>query len=134
MRRVFAAIAAVVGSATLLGVAPVLYAASSGADFETLGRIRDEGLRRSQVMEIVGHLTDSIGPRLTGSPQMRAANDWTLEQFRQWGLANPHLEALGIRRGVELLARRGADDRAGRGGARGAAQGVDPRNHRCRDR
>lgn len=71
--------------------APPAFAATP-ADLEALGRIRDEGFHRSQVMEIVGHLTDVIGPRLTGSPQMRAANDWTLGKLREWGLANPHLE------------------------------------------
>lgn len=66
--------------------------AATAADLEALGRIRDEGFRRSQVMALVGHLTDSIGPRLTGSPAMKAANDWTLAKFREWGLANAHLE------------------------------------------
>jgi carboxypeptidase Q len=61
-------------------------------DYETLGRIRDEGFRRSQVMALAEHLTDRIGPRLTGSPQMKAANDWTLGKFREWGLAQAHLE------------------------------------------
>jgi carboxypeptidase Q len=67
-------------------------AAPASSDLATLGRIRDEGFRRSQVMEIVGYLTDSIGPRLTGSPQMKAANDWTLAKLEEWGLANPRLE------------------------------------------
>lgn len=71
--------------------APAAFAATP-ADLEALGRIRDEGFHRSQVMEIVGHLTDVIGPRLTGSPQMKTANDWTLGKLREWGLANPHLE------------------------------------------
>ena len=80
------AIAAFVVSST------AVLAAASPRDVEMLGRIRDEGFRRSQVMDIVGHLTDSIGPRLTGSPQMKAANDWTLAKLAEWGLANPHLE------------------------------------------
>ena len=67
--------------------------AATAADLEALGRIRDEGFRRSQVMALVAHLTDSIGPRLTGSPAMKAANDWTLAKFREWGLANAHLES-----------------------------------------
>lgn len=66
--------------------------AATAAELDALGRIRDEGFRRSQVMAIVGHLTDTIGPRLTGSPQMRTANDWTLAKLEEWGLANPHLE------------------------------------------
>ncbi|MDQ1347432.1 MAG: hypothetical protein QG573_803 [Acidobacteriota bacterium] len=81
-----AAIAAIVVSST------AVLAGATPHDVEMLGRIRDEGFRRSQVMDIVGHLTDSIGPRLTGSPQMKAANDWTLAKLAEWGLANPHLE------------------------------------------
>ncbi|MEO7793442.1 MAG: M20/M25/M40 family metallo-hydrolase [Thermoanaerobaculia bacterium] len=81
----------ILASAALLGLTPLLQA-SPPADYEALGRIRDEGFRRSQVMAIVGHLTDSIGARLTGSPQMKTANDWTLAKFSEWGLANAHLE------------------------------------------
>ncbi len=69
---------------------PVL--SQSTADYEALGRIRDEGFRRSQVMETVRHLTDAIGPRLTGSREMRAANDWTKGKLTEWGLANARLE------------------------------------------
>jgi hypothetical protein len=91
MRRAFPAVAVATALAGWFAVAPAL-AAAPGTDLATLGRIRDEGFRRSQVMEIVGHLTDSIGPRLTGSPQMKAANDWTLAKLGEWGLANAHLE------------------------------------------
>jgi len=75
----------------LLTAAPL--SAAGGPDYETLGKIRDEGFRRSQVMETARHLTDVIGPRLTGSAQMKAANDWTREQLAAWGLANAHLES-----------------------------------------
>src|SRR5271157_6114098 len=46
-------------------------------------------------MDIMSHLADDIGPRLTGSPNMKKANEWTRDQFTQWGLANAHLEAWG---------------------------------------
>ena len=39
------------------------------------------------------YLTASIGPRLTGSPQMDQASHWTEEQFKALGLANVHREA-----------------------------------------
>ena len=55
-------------------------------------RIRDEGFSNSKVMETAGYLTDVIGPRVTGSPQMRQANDWTRAQLESWGLANARLE------------------------------------------
>ena len=62
-------------------------------------RIREEGLRHSQVMETVRQLTDVLGPRVTGSPQMKAANDWTRQRLEEWGLRNAHLEAYPFGRG-----------------------------------
>ena len=56
-------------------------------------QIRQEGFHNSKVMEIEGQLTDVIGPRLTGSPAMKRANEWTRDQFTEWGLANAHLES-----------------------------------------
>jgi hypothetical protein len=58
-------------------------------------RIKDEGLNRSQVMETLNYLTNVIGPRLTGSPNMKRANEWTRDRLTQWGLTNAHLEAWG---------------------------------------
>jgi hypothetical protein len=68
---------------------------SSRSTNDPLARIRDEGLNRSQVMKIVGHLTDVIGPRLTGSPQLKRANEWTRDKLASWGLTNAHLEPWG---------------------------------------
>src|SRR5215211_3630948 len=58
-------------------------------------RIRDEGLNRSQVMQTLNHLTNVIGPRLTNSPGMRRANEWTRDRLAEWDLENAHLEAWG---------------------------------------
>ncbi|HEX3558024.1 MAG TPA: M20/M25/M40 family metallo-hydrolase [Pyrinomonadaceae bacterium] len=58
-------------------------------------RIKDEGMNRSQVMKTLNYLTNVIGPRLTGSPGMKRANEWTRERLAEWGLANAHLEAWG---------------------------------------
>ena len=68
-------------------------------DWATLGRIRDEGFRRSQVMETAGQLTDVLGPRLTGSPQYKKAADWARQQLETWGLSNAHLESWPFGRG-----------------------------------
>jgi hypothetical protein len=70
-------------------------AADETIDLDMVTRLRDEGFRRSQVMNIVRHLTDVIGPRLTGSPALKQANEWTRDQFKEWGLQNAHLEAWG---------------------------------------
>ena len=56
------------------------------------GALIDQALTHSEVMQNLAHLSDVIGPRLTGSPAARAANDWTLERFRAYGL-DAHLEA-----------------------------------------
>jgi hypothetical protein len=58
-------------------------------------KIRDEGLNRSQVMQTLSYLSDVIGPRLTASPGMKRANEWTRETMAKWGLQNAHLEAWG---------------------------------------
>ncbi len=58
-------------------------------------RIKDEGMNRSQVMNTLSYLSDVIGPRLTGSPNMKRANEWTRDQLTKWGLRNAHLEAWG---------------------------------------
>src|ERR1051325_8754861 len=58
-------------------------------------KIKDEGMNRSQVMQTLSYLSDVIGPRLTASPGMKRANDWTRDQLTKWGLQNAHLEAWG---------------------------------------
>ena len=37
----------------------------------------------SEAMENLEHLSDSIGPRVTGSPQLKQANQWTADMFRK---------------------------------------------------
>ena len=49
-------------------------------------RIYDEGMHRSQAARLAQVLMDSIGPRLTGSPANRAANDWLLRTYKAWGI------------------------------------------------
>jgi hypothetical protein len=64
-------------------------------DLVAISRIRDEGFARSQVMDTAQELTDVIGARLTGSPAMKRANEWTRKQFADWGLANAQVEKWG---------------------------------------
>ena len=80
-----------------LAVAPA--PAQEKLDWATLGRIRAEGFRRSQVMETAAQLTDIHGPRITGSPQYKKAADWARQQLETWGLANAHLESWPFGRG-----------------------------------
>jgi carboxypeptidase Q len=64
-------------------------------DLEMITRIRYEGFRNSKVMEIASGLMDGIGPRLTGSPNVKRANEWTRDQLTSFGLSNAHLESWG---------------------------------------
>src|SRR5919106_1404193 len=62
---------------------------------DPIQRIKEEGLKRSQVMQTLSYLSDVIGPRLTASPGMKRANEWTRDQLTKWGLQNAHLESFG---------------------------------------
>ncbi len=64
-------------------------------DLDALYKIKDEGFQRSEVMEIVGYLTDIYGPRLTNSPNIKAAAKWTTARMTDWGLTNVRLEPWG---------------------------------------
>ena len=59
---------------------------------DPIQRIKGEGMNRSQVMQTLSYLSDVIGPRLTNSPGMKRANEWTRDQLTKWGLQNAHLE------------------------------------------
>jgi hypothetical protein len=61
-------------------------AAQSSVDTAGSGRLIDQEMNHSQVMENLQHLSDIIGPRLSGSPAMRRANEWTAQQFKSYGL------------------------------------------------
>src|SRR5438876_2435864 len=65
------------------------------ASNDPIDRIKDEGMNRSQVMPTLMYLSDVIGPRLTASPGMKRANDWTRDTLAKWGMSNAHLEPWG---------------------------------------
>lgn len=60
-----------------------------------IDKIRDEGMNRSQVMNHLSYLTDVIGARLTNSPSMKRANEWTRDTMAKWGMQNAKLEPWG---------------------------------------
>ncbi|MDB4892066.1 MAG: peptidase, partial [Gemmatimonadetes bacterium] len=71
-------------------------------DAATLARIRDEGMNRSHVVEMFNHLTNVIGPRLTGSPAFKQSIDWSVATLNQYGLSKVHTEAWPYGRGWTL--------------------------------
>jgi len=79
----------------LVAFASIALWSQEKVDLEMVTRIRYEGFRNSKVMEIASGLMDGIGPRLTGSPNMKRANEWTRDQLTSFGLSNAHLESWG---------------------------------------
>jgi len=69
--------------------------ATENIDLTMYARIREEGLKHSHVMQFAEALNDGIGPRLTGSPNMAKANEWTRDTLTKIGLENAHLEDWG---------------------------------------
>ena len=72
-------------------------------DYAMLGKIRDEGLQRSQIMDHISWLSDVYGPRLTGSPAIKQASTWAQKKFQDWGLANIHEEEWPFGKGWSLV-------------------------------
>src|SRR5260370_37612972 len=66
----------------------------AAADAQILSEIREH----SEAATNLEYLSDSIGARLTGSPQLKQANDWTRDMFAKYGAVNAHLEGWTIER------------------------------------
>ncbi|WP_421728922.1 M20/M25/M40 family metallo-hydrolase [Brevundimonas sp.] len=92
MTRLFAAVSVV----ALLAAGPL---SAQPVDRAAVNGIVDQGLNHSEVMQTAAYLTDRIGGRMTNSPQMRQAEQWTQERFRSWGLSNVHAEGFEFGRG-----------------------------------
>lgn len=69
--------------------------AAEDVDLEAVHRIRTTAFQHSQVMDLLSHLTDVNGPRLAGSPEYRAAADWSVKTLGDWGLDHAGLESWG---------------------------------------
>src|SRR5438132_1995 len=54
-------------------------------------KIMDEAKSHSEIMKNLQYLSDVVGPRLTGSANLKKANEWTAETMRSYGLSNVHL-------------------------------------------
>ena len=92
----------------LMAAAGVL--AFGQADPATVAKIVNEGKNNNQVMTHLKFLTGQIGPRLTGSPNLQRACEWTMARFRSFGCTNVHLEKwgeweVGFQRGKRQVAR-----------------------------
>jgi hypothetical protein len=67
-------------------------AAQEKVDTAVQWKIRQEATTNSQIMRTLHFLTDVYGPRLTGSPNAKAAGEWVVKQTTEWGLKNAHQE------------------------------------------
>lgn len=99
--------------------------ASETIDYDSINKIKQQGLNpdNSKVMEIMSYLTDVYGPRLTGSPNVQKAGDWTVAKMKEWGLVNTALEPW-TPCPPDVAAALAAGQRAG--GAPGGAAGAAP--------
>jgi hypothetical protein len=79
--------------ALALAVAAALpFAAEERIDPDVNARIRQEVKDNAQIMRTLHMLTDVYGPRVTGSPNLKAAGEWAVRQMESWGLVNGRME------------------------------------------
>ncbi len=88
---VFLVLAMLVPSAAFARTEGEVYRAPA----QDIEKIKNEGMNNSKVMETLSYLTDVIGGRLTNSPNMKRANEWTRDTMVSWGMKNGRLEAWG---------------------------------------
>jgi hypothetical protein len=88
MLKRFVALSLVLSLVTL----PIVAQNAQNGSGDLLARIRTEAMERSQIMKTMHMFTDLYGPRLTGSPNHKAAADWAVKQMTAWGFDNAHLE------------------------------------------
>ena len=82
-------------SATALALIPLLVVAEEKVDLSVVNRIRSEAFSNSKVMDTMFYLTDVHGPRLTNSPNYRAAGDWAVSRLKEYGIVNVREEKWG---------------------------------------
>ncbi len=78
------------------------YGELSDDDYIVASKIRNEGIRNSEVSDILFHLSDVIGPRLTGSKQLKLANEWTAEKMQSFGLQKIDIDPYEFGRGWDF--------------------------------
>ena len=90
---------AALSAALLLSALPAQGPDTIGTDAideAAVAALREHGLgESSEVMELLSWICDVHGPRLTGSPNLKRAQDWAAGQLSEWGLANVSFDAWG---------------------------------------
>jgi hypothetical protein len=78
--------------AAFICAASLPFSAQDRLDPTINDRIRAEEAQHSQILRTLHYLSDVYGPRLTGSPNQKAAAEWAVKQMTDWGFTNGHLE------------------------------------------
>ena len=79
-------------------------------------------------MQTAAYLTDRIGGRMTNSPQMREAERWAQQQFRDYGLSDVRAEGFEFGRGWSIVRASRPHDRAAPSGPARHSRGLDARH------
>lgn len=69
--------------------------AQEEVNLQMIHKIKNEGIGNSQIQDLSHNLTDYLGPRLSGSSNLRKAREWTAEKFKEWGLSNVRIDSYG---------------------------------------
>ena len=85
-------LAIAVGLSTLIASAAPPFLAQERVDSDINARIRKEAQDNSKILRTLHYLTDVYGPRLTGSPNLKAAGEWAIKEMASWGFTNGRLE------------------------------------------
>src|SRR5262245_19957175 len=81
------------GAAFVFGSLVMVASGQEGGASDAVQRIRDEATSRSQIMRTLHMLADVYGPRVTGSPSLKAAGEWAVQTMTGWGLTNGRTES-----------------------------------------
>ena len=84
----------------LLYVSLLLVSFSVKSQNDIVKNIVDEASNNSQLEALAHELLDVVGPRLTGTPQMKNAADWAVQKYTDWGV-NARIQEFGEWRGWE---------------------------------
>ncbi|MBC7936909.1 MAG: M20/M25/M40 family metallo-hydrolase [Rhizobacter sp.] len=79
----------------LLTAVVLSFTATHAQDAAATGKIKEQGLKQSNVMNYAFQLTDVSGPRLTNSPGYFRAANWAKAELAKLGLTNAALEPWG---------------------------------------
>jgi hypothetical protein len=82
-------------SFSLLVCSTALFAQPEKVDYHAISKIKDEAFNHSQVMETLFNLTDVCGPRLSGSSNLKNAQQYAQKKFIEWGMSNVAVEPWG---------------------------------------